>query len=116
MNSKIENIIKNSTTNSKNDELKNINTQLTTISKEIKINNEKLKNIKVNENSEIQEKNKIKIKSKASLENIKADYFIQKLFSNLDEKIKLKSLNIIEVYKIEQILILLIINYLVEDT
>ena len=92
MNSKIENIIKNSTTNSKNDELKNINTQLTTISKEIKINNEKLKNIKVNENSEIQEKNKIKIKSKASLENIKADYFIQKLFSNLDEKIKLKSL------------------------
>ena len=92
MNSMIENIIKNSTTNSINNDLKNINTQLKIINEQIKINNEKLKNINVNENSEIQEKNEIKTKSQTLLENIKADYFIQKLFSNLDEKIKLKTL------------------------
>ena len=92
MNLLIENIIKNSTINSINDNLKNLNTQLKTITEEIKINNEKLKNINVNEKSEIQEKNEILIKSKTSLENIKADYFIQKLFSNLYEKIKLKTL------------------------
>ena len=34
----------------------------------------------------------IKLKNKISLKNIKADYFIQKLFSFLDEEIKLKSL------------------------
>ena len=49
MNLKIENIIKNSTINSINDNLKNLNTQLNTINEEIKINNEKLKNINSNE-------------------------------------------------------------------
>ena len=95
MNLIIENIAKNTTTNSINDNLENISIKLNIMNVKLKANNETLKNISTNDKSEIKKKDEIKIKNKISFKNIKdikADYFVQKIFSFLDEKVKLKLL------------------------
>ena len=122
----IENMLKNSSGNSMNIILNNINKQIDLINEDILINNEKISNLLSNNNYEINDNNsnnsnnkiEIELNNKLSdinnkvdskninnknensinpklnnlYENLKSKYIIKIIFSNLDEKIKLKSI------------------------
>ena len=116
----LENIIQNSPINSINIQLKNINKMLSMIKEDINMNNEKLMNLTI-ENSiiknidfsikndgngiiniktndvnkafkKVNNENNKNVKNQKLLKNIKSKYIIQKIFSNLDEKRKLKTI------------------------
>ena len=86
----INNIIKASSNNPLNIQLKNINKMLNIINEDITKNNEKIKNL-FSDNIDIKNNNNKKIALNRNLfGKIKSAYFFKILFSHLKEKIKLK--------------------------
>ena len=86
----IENIIKTSSNNYLNIQLKNINKMLNMINEDIKNNNEKINNLFSDCLKTKNNNNNIRILNENLLGKIKSIYFFRILFSSLDEKIKLK--------------------------